>query len=732
MTKYTLPAILVLIVLSVLPLGRISAQEPVCGFPFTNRPVESVVHIPLLEKPAETDLVFNIRKDLKADDPEFEGKAFVPFDSLYTEAIFFVGRDELEDLGTEKVQNLIEELKTRMFESTPNGLYNQEQGFYYNEIELFGEPPGDVRNQGKVYILLLDIQDTYDPETGGNYIAGYFDPLDQIPKGEGGSDNHANILYIDTDPGLSQDFEQTITTAAHELQHLLHYGADPQEEIWVNEGMSEVTAHLFGLRARSFSHFLSNPTRTLTHFDYEAEDVINDYAKVGLWTFYLYVQYGEDLLRTVVQTGGEDGQGVSGLERAFFESENIFVSFDEVFTNWVIANAGHNYLPEGVPEYHYGDFSVPSAEPALTISQFPAIDKSSVIKNYAASYVRLYDGMISDAEINPPLLNSGDTPLYMNAVLLLSDGSEYDIVSKNNVNGDGPDFSRYTLYDNAWMILYAPQDPSGTISGNYTLSLFGSGGQVVETLDYSSGETVNTYLLLNEGTAATVFDLPNLNTQILQAEVNLSNNAPVTLSLRDSLRGVLLDSIRLRNPTPGWNTWQPQQVGQGFTNVSVQVQSDRNAVAFDSLTAGTGNSFYRFKDETEFRQLSRLTLKGGGTLDANWKMRLQIAYPDTGTHIRDSYAWRHNPWIMSSEKHGNTISLILVFQEPGDVLVDVLNILGQQVKRIYDRPVLEPNRPFSVQWNGTNKHGMRVSSGMYLFVVRKGNRQEVRKLTIIW
>ncbi|HKJ67983.1 MAG TPA: T9SS type A sorting domain-containing protein [bacterium] len=692
------------------------------------------MHLSPLGKPTANTKNFYIREDLQAIKPAFESMTFERYDTSRSEVTFFIEQSELTRIGEVTIQNLLTKLKDRMFNSTPNGLYNPAQGFFRNEVELFGEPP-DVDGNDSVYVLLLDIQDTYDPEAGGNYVAGYFDPLDQLDPDEDpdqASKNEADILYIDTDPGLSQDFEQTITTAAHELQHLLHFGADPSEDIWVNEGMSEVTAHLFGLQARSFSNFLSNPTRTLTHFDYEAEDVIADYAKVGLWTLYLYAQYGAGLLQQIVQTGGPGGQGVSGLDRAFSQAGNVFLTFDQVFTNWLIANVGHTYLPEGAPEYHYGEFNIPSVEPALTISQFPTIDRGSVIKNYAGSYVRLYDGMISDAVISPPLSNGEDPLLDMNAALLLSDGNEYDIVMKNNVSGTGPDFSKYTRYDNAWMILFNQQEPAETLSGNYTLSIFGSGGQVVETLDYSSGETVNTYLPLEGGTAATVFDLPNLNTQVLQAEVKLFNNKPVSFKLRESLGGVVLDSVRLGKPSQGWISWQPEPVGEGLTQLSLQVTSDSNGVAADSLIPEMNKSFYRQSgDNTEFSQLF-VRYPTSRTVEANWKMRLQIAYPDTGSQIKDSYAWRHNPWIMSSEKHGNTISLILVFQDPGDVRVDVFNILGRHVKRIYDSPVTEPNRPFSVLWNGTNKYSKRVSSGMYLFRVQKGMQQEVRKLTIIW
>ncbi|MBD3274437.1 MAG: hypothetical protein GF372_03960 [Candidatus Marinimicrobia bacterium] len=468
-----------------------AAQEWICGFPLINQEVESITYIPLLQKPSQADTTFWIRADLQsATDVTFKEVAFQNLHET-AEAVFYVQSDEVNRIGSSTLLQFIEQLKEPMFNSTPGGLYNPDQGFYYNEVELFGEPT-DVDNNNKIFILLLDIEDAYTEEAGGSYVAGYFDPLDlRSTTGEGGG-NYSEILYIDTDPGLSQNFNQTITTAAHELQHLLHAGADANEMTWLNEGMSEVTAHLFGLQARPFSFFLDDPNRTLTRFEYDDENVVSDYAKVGLWTLYLYTQFGTEFLRDVVRNGAQ--QGITSINNELSQA-NTGLTFTEVYTNWTIATVGHNVLPAGAAteQYRYNGFSIPPVEPALTISQFPAIDKNAPINNLGISYVKFFGGENLNVQFTAPDTNK----LTVDGTLVLSNGTNWSVIPNYNLASSTPDFSEYSDYNSGWFIVSSPtikSDEDSTVFGFYSFIVDGEGGIEIETIDYTSGNITLMFL----------------------------------------------------------------------------------------------------------------------------------------------------------------------------------------------------------------------------------------------
>lgn|GEM_PF-1757836 len=690
--------------------------DGICGYPYTSQPVTNPVIYQSLRKPTlDSDTTFNIRKNVSEQSNEFIND--VPFTRVYSgdELEIYVETDEW---NSERVTDqIVEDLRKAMLEETPEGSVYPNQGIFETEVELFGEPP-DIDNNGKVFILLIDVRDNYDPEDGGSYIAGYFDPADQ----QSAYGNHSDILYIDTNPGLqSGNFLHTMMTAAHELQHLLHYAADKDESVWINEGLSEVTAHLFGLPGRNFSHFLDDPTRNLTNFDQS----IQDYAKVGLWTLYLYNQYGEDFLNDLTRN---PSNGITGLNEVF--KNRGLPTFKDNFTNWTIANAGHGYLPVDPvnTKYRYGSFNVASPYPALVISNFPAPEQSGNLKGYSASYIRVIGGQDISAQFFPPLVTS------MDATLLLSDDDGFETVRWPDVsNGGYYDFLSYNQYENAWLVLTNAKDMRGTQS--YTVTFNGLGGKIVETLDYTEGPP-EFYITQNGGTPAVEFDFPSAETELLQASVNLFNNTPVTLELRESKDGALLARNMLSSPNQGWNSWGLDSLDVKLSEASLLVLpidgTESNGVGYTSDNGSSGNSYFRGANSSHFYPLDSLSVgSDNNKLNGDWSMRMQISYPGTADSTNKGN-WKHNPWIVSTEQHGTSITLTVQFEEAGPLRIDVFNILGQKVETVVNTNYPQPNQPYTIQWDARNSAGTRVSSGVYFFAVRYKDKHMTKKITLLW
>lgn len=682
--------------------------DPVCGYPYVHKSVQQARHIPLVQKPGRSaDATFYVREDVTGTgQPSFVEVEFTRVEET-PGIVFYVETSEWE---TERIgQETVDRIRSALLESTPDGSINPEQGIYENEVNLFGPPP-DVDNNGKIFVLLLDVRDDYDPEEGGSYVAGYFDPADQT----GASGNNSDILYIDTHPGLKTGFYQnTLTTVAHELQHLLHYAADRNEEVWLNEGMSEVTAHLLGYPGRSFDAFLSNPTRRLNTFDRS----VRDYAKVGLWTYYLYLQYGEDLLHQVVQSREH---GIPSLT-SVFQARGL-PSFGEVFRNWNVANVGHHLLPAASsPEvFRYQGGNIPVPEPALTISQFPNRERQAEIELHSASYIRLIGGMDITAQVFPP---PGFT---LDATLVVATTSEYHIEQWQGVSDRKIlQMPEYNEFGRGWLILHSVFGSAD--SSSYTITLGGSGGKIVETLDYTTEET-SVYLQLSEtgdpGAAGTQYDFPAAGVDLVQAQVDLFNREPVTLELRETLSGEPLARQEITQPSVGWNAWALDTLGISLSECVFVVRTAENAVGLDTLNPA-GHSYYQQPQSNTFFSLANTNYNG------NWSMRLQVSYPDTSTD-QDGIQWREwksNPVVMQRQL-GNQVFTSLELPEPMHVRIDVFNILGQHIKTITNETIGQGT--VTQRWDGTNTAGVRVSSGMYLFRVQAADRTHVRKLTVIW
>lgn len=216
-----------------------------------------------------------------------------------------------------------------------------ENMIYPKLTEFFGSPP-DIDSNGKIVILIFDIQDGF---SGSQYVSGFFyalnqylnEDLDPIQR----YSNEAEILFIDGKEGLNLLTGGDFETIAHELQHMIHFGNDEEEHLWLDEGASMFAEYLIGEDPFSSgtykSGFQSNPDVSLTYWDYNDAQglVMENYGAAFAFYLYLAEHYGgSPFIQNIVQ---RTTQGIESIEEsltAFGYSTN----FREVFRNWTIAN----------------------------------------------------------------------------------------------------------------------------------------------------------------------------------------------------------------------------------------------------------------------------------------------------------------------------------------------------------------------------------------------------------
>ncbi|MDR2757801.1 MAG: hypothetical protein LBB78_00300, partial [Spirochaetaceae bacterium] len=114
-----------------------------------------------------------------------------------------------------------------------------ETNIYPKITGAFGNIMYMPNNNGKIFLLLLDIIDGY---TGsGGFVAGYFDYTHMM---DASNSNKAAMLFMDVYPGDSSNLKNFSTVIAHELQHLIHFSntvrqpSIPEKNLWINEGLS--------------------------------------------------------------------------------------------------------------------------------------------------------------------------------------------------------------------------------------------------------------------------------------------------------------------------------------------------------------------------------------------------------------------------------------------------------------------------------------------------------------
>ncbi|MBU4445914.1 T9SS type A sorting domain-containing protein, partial [bacterium] len=575
----------------------VSDPIPVCGTPHTWGKIPEIVIIKRLAKPTAGDTTFYIREDLHSSTATMIEVSFYKIKEeneivVYAEAAE-VDSGRIKDTDTDR-------LVTALLYETPASSINPNKGIIANEIEIFGQIP-DVDKNGKLFVLLIDVRDNYVPDESETYVAGYFDPLDQI--NQPGKGNYGDIIYIDTNPAKVYD-EATLGVIAHELQHLIHYGADSDESIWLNEGLSEFASIILGFESRSFSLFLRDTNRPLNSFD----DSVTDYAKVGLWTFYNYKRFGVAFIHDIVQEKSNSLDSYGNV----LQSNGFITTKEELMQDWFIANLINNPDIFG-GKYSYKGENIPDVQSDHFYGSFTNDNTISVkLSNAAAQYIQFYAG--KDIEFN---LDFDTDPQFKMAIIRHSDEEQVNVTSltKSPYNFEDPDFG--ITYKKITFIPFWEKITSkeSTISLAYSAS--GIGG--VEESEIVYDESVSYYIQMNDAFAAEKFQLPDESSQLAGIMVNVGKDSPLIIQVLQSLNGAPVEAYEIIPNQMSWTKFYfPNGVSSLTTTsfyISVSSEDSKQSLGYCETHEGFGRAY--LKTGSNYLDLNKYQV-GNESLDGDW------------------------------------------------------------------------------------------------------------------
>lgn len=254
---------------------------------------------------------------------------------------------------------------------------------YPTDQEFFGKEwiPG-VDNDDHLYIL-------YTRGMGSN-VAGYESDSDEYLTQVQQYSNQHEMFYVNADvQSLSDPY--TLSVMAHEFQHLIHAYHDGNEELWLNEGFSELASYLNGYDEGGFDQiFAADPDVDLTEWPNDSSATDIHYGSSFLFTAYLLDRFGEDTTKAVV---ADPLNGLNSLDDVFAK-ENLLdketgktITSDSFFQDWTLAN----YLDDSkIADGRYGyqrltslpDFTKSAATVACTSGAY-----KSEVSQYGTDYL---------------------------------------------------------------------------------------------------------------------------------------------------------------------------------------------------------------------------------------------------------------------------------------------------------------------------------------------------------
>ena len=188
-------------------------------------------------------------------------------------------------------------------------------------------------------------------------VGGYFNGGDVFPRAVRAHSNERVGLYLNDDQPVGSD--AYLAVLAHELQHLVHWHADPTESAWVQEGFSELAARTLGYDAIPFLFYRGNPEVSIRDWPPLDEDPLPNYAGAALFSAYLLDRLGADGIAAIAAQQADGEESV----QAVLDAASPGTDFEALFADWLAANATGG----SAPPYGYAGAS-PAVHAARTLT----------------------------------------------------------------------------------------------------------------------------------------------------------------------------------------------------------------------------------------------------------------------------------------------------------------------------------------------------------------------------
>ncbi|MFZ5808944.1 MAG: hypothetical protein ACOY16_06660 [Chloroflexota bacterium] len=260
-----------------------------------------------------------------------------------------------------------------------------ENQIYPTNREFFGSEwsPG-VDGDPRLYILYV--------RNAGSGIAGYFSSVDEYPpEAHEYSNWHETFVFNADNVDLRDEF--TYGVLAHEFQHMIHWAGDRNEDIWMNEGFSDLAMFLNGYSIGGHDYlFAQDPDIQLNDWPTDQSETTPHYGASFLFTAYFLDRFGEQATKELIR---QPENGFASMDTLFTKLglqdslRGRAITADDVFQDWTLANYLHNRKVEDGRFFYSNYTSAPEVSDTETISDCSSNFQTRDVRQYGADYIRL-------------------------------------------------------------------------------------------------------------------------------------------------------------------------------------------------------------------------------------------------------------------------------------------------------------------------------------------------------
>lgn len=260
-----------------------------------------------------------------------------------------------------------------------------ENKIYPTNREFFGSEwsPG-VDGDPHLYLLYV--------RNAGSGIAGYFSSVDEYPpEAHEYSNWHETFVFNADNIDLEEEF--TYGVLAHEFQHMIHWAGDRNEDIWMNEGFSDLAMFLNGYDIGGHDYLFSqDPDIQLNDWPTDQSSTTPHYGASFLFTAYFLDRFGEDVTKALIRRPENGFASIDALLKEMGLRDSLTgkqIVADDVFQDWTLAN----FLQDrsvGDGRYFYSNYSsAPQVSHTETDKTCSSDYQTRDVRQYGADYILL-------------------------------------------------------------------------------------------------------------------------------------------------------------------------------------------------------------------------------------------------------------------------------------------------------------------------------------------------------
>lgn len=655
--------------------------------------------------------------------------------------------------GTRVTQTVVDNVIEAFDNSTPA---DSSKGIYETVTDVFGDCP-DIDNDGKIIILILNIKDGYTPSSG-SYVGGYFYSVNEYTQefldNNGGSkykSNEAETFYMDCNPAdLSTEngLENVLNTTAHEFQHMVHWNYHGNPEVnnnsqttFYNEGCSEIAPYICGYGLRSHSLFTLNTNRSLDTWDNSSDDVLIDYARASRYFLYLYEQFGTEFLTKFVQNYLWGYNAVN----AVLSNMSTGRDFNDVLVDFSIANTLNNKAYDS--RWGYDAENLSTAEG--TVQWNVNVGSTTItLENWGSEYVTYKGG----DNLNVNITDNSSNMIYK--AIKVGDNINDVVDIQAGTQFSEPSFG--SVYDKVTILAV---NTSTSNDYDFSYSSNGNSANNIVEIKYDNNTPDGVYLLSVGDTVCVYFDgisggkLDSIKVALRQAGSLSGGLWEYTGAARPSPLGTKLTDITATStiaerpsapypdPWPNWVTVDLTSLNIDATNAFVAgfvIDGEYNgdgtggnrimnctidgSTAYHSYTylheSGSGNpDWYYLTPETG--KLSLYMIRAYVSTTGVTGTQEIVELLPTDFNLENNYPNPFNP----------STKIRYSLPQATNVKLSIYNSTGKKIADLVNTYQHAGN--FEINWDGKNKEGQRVASGIYFYRIQAGNFAQTKKMMLL-